>query len=462
MKAAGRPSAGPAIGGTIHGSAATMTAPRFIKEAVAVAVVFAACLAIFLTAPVKQAGADSRYSMLLSENLLRHRQFALERYGLPISDYRLINVDGHRYYAFPPGTSVLSLPYVGLMHLRGRSVVHADGTYDLDLEAAREMHLSALLMAAFAVVVFATSRLLLPTGWSLAVAFTTAFGTQVLSTMSRAMWSDTWGVLLVGLAAFLLLRSAVRGRDVNVLLLATIESWAYVVRPTNFLLMLGSAAYLLLTRPRALWRFALVIAAWLAPFLALSWHQYGQLLPPYFRGGRLLFDNVPAALLGNLVSPSRGLLTCVPLTLAVALMLLRYRRTIRFRLVAGLGAFIIAGHMVVVAGFPHWWGGHCFGARLTASLVPWIAVLAILAIDAFRGERAQGRPEAGRALVMTTAGVLTALSVAINVAGAYSHAPAAWNVTPVNIDQAPQRLWSVRDAQALAPFTRRVAHAPNP
>jgi len=170
----------------------TAPRPRFIKDAVAIAVVFAACLAIFLTAPVKQAGADSRYSMLLSENLLRHRQFALERYGLPISDYRLINVDGHRYYAFPPGTSVLSLPYVSLMHLRGRSVVHADGTYDPNWEAAREMHLSALLMAAFAVVVFATSRLLLPTGWSLAVAFTTAFGTQFLSTMSRAMWSDTW------------------------------------------------------------------------------------------------------------------------------------------------------------------------------------------------------------------------------------------------------------------------------
>jgi hypothetical protein len=57
---------------------------------------------------------------------------------------------------------------------------------------------------------------------------------------------------------------------------------------------------------------------------------------------------------------------------------------------------------------------------------------------------------------------LTALSVAINAAGACSPAPAARNVTPVNIDQAPQRLWSVRDAQALAQFTWRMALAPSP
>ena len=45
-------------------------------------------------------------------------------------DYRLEDVGGHRYYGFPVGTSILSVPYAAVMRLRGVSAVHADGSYD--------------------------------------------------------------------------------------------------------------------------------------------------------------------------------------------------------------------------------------------------------------------------------------------------------------------------------------------
>src|ERR1700690_3715444 len=88
------------------------------------------CFAVFRVAPIRQV-LDSQYSMLLSENLLRHGDFALDRYHLPESDYRLRTVGGHQYYSFPPGTSVLSVPFVAIMHLFGVSAVGPDGTYDV-------------------------------------------------------------------------------------------------------------------------------------------------------------------------------------------------------------------------------------------------------------------------------------------------------------------------------------------
>src|SRR5882672_1160934 len=155
------------------------------------ALIFLVSFWVFRHAPIQQAG-DSRYWMLLSENLLHYGDFALDRYDLPESDYQLQRIGEHRYYSFPPGTSVLSVPFVALMHLRGVSAVRPDGAYNLGGELKLDARLAAALMAGFVGLVYFTARLLLPVSWSLAVALVSAFGTQVFSTTSRSMWSDTW------------------------------------------------------------------------------------------------------------------------------------------------------------------------------------------------------------------------------------------------------------------------------
>ena len=56
---------------------------------------------------------------------------------------------------------------------------------------------------------------------------------------------------------------------------------------------------------------------------------------------------------------------------------------------------------------------------------------------------------------MAVAGVLSVLSIAINSVGAFSQEASSWNVNP-NIDATPERLWSWRRAQFLAPFVERA------
>jgi hypothetical protein len=428
-----------------------MRLPSRYRDAVLGSLVFAMVLGVFRIAPVQQSW-DSRYTMLLADNLLRHHDFALERYKLPESDYRLRTIRGHQYYYFPPASSLLSVPFVALMRLRGVSAVRLDGTYSANVELELDARLAAILMAAFAVLVYFTARQLLPVGWSVGVAFVSAFGTQVLSTASRSMWSDTWGIAFVGGAVFLLLQSAAGARRLNVPLLATLEAIAYVVRPTNSLVLAGTGLYFLVTNRVALWPFAATAAAWLGGFFLYSWIHFHSLLPEYFVADRLEFFAPGVAVLGNLISPGRGLLVYVPAVVAVALLLGRYRSTVRWRALATLAVFVIVSHFVVLSGFAHWWGGHSYGARLTTSLVPWFVLLAILAVDASRRAREVRPFGAADLAVWEVAGILCVASIAINAVGAFSWETHKWNVLPEDIDHDPERLWSWRSPQFLAPF----------
>src|SRR5258708_4460169 len=177
-------------------------------------VIFILTCSIFILSHNRQI-ADSKYSMLVSESLLHHGTFALDRYafedlgkqnaGGAGGIYQLELANGHVYYFLPPGSSILSVPWVAAMNALGVSASQADGAYNPRGERIIQAGLAAILMAAFACVFFFTSRLLLPLGWSVLIAFSVALGTQVLSTASRGLWSDTWGILLVSFVIYILL-----------------------------------------------------------------------------------------------------------------------------------------------------------------------------------------------------------------------------------------------------------------
>jgi hypothetical protein len=430
------------------------------KRAAAVTLGIAALFAVlsfsvFRSAQNRQVG-DSRYVILLAQNLIDHGDFELDRYhltGPEIADYRLVKAHGHVYYWFPPGSSILSVPFVAVMNLVGRSPIGPDGNYDRAREEDLNVTLARTLMALFAGLVFLTARLRLPVGWSLVVAAVATFGTQVYSTTSRGLWSDTWGIVLVGAGVFLVLRAEASGRNVRGSLLGLFAAMAYVCRPTNALPLLGFAIYLLCYRRKALWPF-LVTSGSVAAALALySWRHFGTLAPEYFTASRIGFRSGLHPLAANLVSPGRGLLVYVPAVLALTLLLARHWRRCRPRGLATGGVLLVIVYIIAISGFEST-GGHSFGPRLLAGLVPWLALLAIIAVDAARGEASQG-PGPGRlARVGTTAlcAVLCAASVAINAVGATSRATARWNVIPLNVDRHPERIWDWRQPQFLAPF----------
>jgi len=415
--------------------------------------IFVVTLSIFLLSRVRQV-TDSAYSMMLTQSLLDHRSFALDHYTLP-KVYQLEVVDGHTYYSMPHGTSVLSAPAVWILNRFGFSAVNPDGTYNPRGEWKIQAGLAALLMSMLAVIFFLTARLLLTPGWSIVVAVGGALGTQVYSTASRGLWSETWGILLLGVVIFLLLANELRQLRLHPILFATLLSWMYFVRPTFAVPIVAITVYIFRFHRTLFVRYLITGLIWLAGFVLYSWIHYKHALPTYYRTGRMLFNVFWTALAGNLVSPSRGLLVFVPVVLFVGYLLVRYRERLEFMRLVWLALSVVVVHLIIISGFPHWWGGHSFGPRFTTGLVPWLVLLAILGVRAML----RWRDESGRTasalswrIQLSCGALLLLVSVIINTMGATSQAAWLWNTRPRGIDEHPERLWDWRQPQFLASY----------
>jgi hypothetical protein len=428
--------------------------------------IFATTFAVFLSSPVQQIR-DSTFALLLSESLLTRGSFALDGYTIDdvsLSDsgqmkahrlHQLETVSGHVYYYFPPGGSLLSIPFVALMRPLGLAVANRDGEYDRTNEVLLQMMLAALLMAGLATILYLTARMLLPAGWSALVALGAAGGTQIWSTASRALWSDSWGIALLGVVLWMLLADATGRRSLRPVLLATLLSWMYFVRPTNSIPVVAISIYLLIYHRDQFARYAVTGMCWLIMFLAYAWHYFGRALPTYFRAELMAFDHLGEALAANLISPARGLFIYVPVTAFVIYLLIRYRTQLVHRRLVLLSVAVIVVHLFVISGFAHWHGGHSYGPRLLTGIIPWLALLAMLGLQAMLRWRDENRTVMNGSLwkVQNTVGVvLVLLSVLMNGIGASSRVTSAWNSEPIDIDQQPGRVWDWRHPQFLAPW----------
>jgi hypothetical protein len=432
--------------------------------------VFGLSLAAFGLSPNRQL-TDAHYSMLLSEEIYRHRDLYLDAYFQPPLDpatypgiapgdvypYMIERDQGHLYYFYPPGSSILSVPFVAVMNHFGLSPVGADQRYDQNGELAIQGRLAAVLMAAFTVCVFLTALWLTGSiGWSYVVAFGTALGTQIWSTASRVVWSHTWGVLLLGLAILYLVGGEQRRWRVNPVILATLMVWTFFVRPTNAIAYIVVSAYVLMRLRSILVGYLVTSLIWFGGFVAYSEYSFGRLVPSQYQqvGG---FELNPAgwlqALVGLLVSPSRGILVFCPVLLVVGVWLVRHRRLLPLPWLVGAALAACALQLALVASWKVWWGGFAYGPRLLTDLVPWLALLAMAAVVAWTragASRGAGRARFVRGGELAVAGALLGLSVWINWRGANSIATAWWNVLPAGIDVAPGRVWDWSQPQFLA------------
>src|SRR2546426_3585725 len=204
-----------------------------IKDRVIAVLLFAVTFLLFWFSPIHQV-TDSTYSMLLSQSLLKYHSFALDHYAISPAEVKehtqLERVNGHIYYYPPAGGPVLSIPFVAVMNAFHLSAANPDGTFKLRGEVEMQALLAALLMAGLTSIFFFTARLALPRVWSVLIALGAALGTQVWSTASRALWSHTWEIALLGLAIWILLAAETGKHKLRPMALATLLAWTYIAR----------------------------------------------------------------------------------------------------------------------------------------------------------------------------------------------------------------------------------------
>ncbi len=426
---------------------------RRLLEAALFVLVFAA----FYWSPVQQI-LDSKYTMLLSETILRRHSFDL-KYALPDvhsndgagAPYQTTSIHGKLLYDFPCGGSVLALPAVAILNAAGISTTDPGGRYNLKGEARIQRILAPLLMATTVWLIFRTALLAgLPVSWALVIALGTAFGTQVWSTTSRALWSLTWLMTLLTVVIWMLMRCEVGKGRFRPILTATLLSWMYFVRPTASTAIMAISVYVLVTYPRALPAYVITGAAWLAAFVAYSWSLFGTALPSSYR--MTWWFSVSQArhrMLGLLLSPSRGLLIYVPVVMFVLYLVVRYWKELKHKRLAIVALAVIGANLTLVSMLLLWWGGWSYGPRELSDTIPFYALLAMLGCRAFLDDSSIGLR---RAAATIAAGLLLlALSVVMNAPGALSGTANAWNAW-AHLEEHPDRLWDWSHAQFLAPL----------
>ncbi len=412
---------------------------------------------------------DGKYSMLVSDNLLRNRRFQFDGRSMPRLQsfarpgyrangypYQIEESHGTLLYAYPVGSSVLSIPFVALMNIAGLSALTPDGEYNEADEQVIQGILAGLLMAILTVVFFRTALLLLPLSWSIVLALGGAFGTQIWSTASRVLWSHTWQILLLGLAIYMLLSQEERQARGRPIALATLLSWAYFVRPTSSIPIIAISAYTLIFRPSEFRALAITGAAWMAVFVVYSWRLSGQPLPSYYLF-QLSSGHLWEALAGDLISPSRGLFVYVPGSAFVLFLVCYYWRVLSHRPLAVLSLSVIAVHAFVVSADPNWWGGHCYGARMTTDVIPWFFLLAILSSQCLMLER----PSRLKHFAVVLGLLSLVMGAVMNGRGALSESANQWGNGPEDVDQKPQRVWDWSNPQFLSEVQFTERHRPS-
>ncbi len=279
---------------------------------------FVACA--FYKSPVHYLS-DGYFSLLMDEAILRYGTPNMIRYQVPrghgipfINHGYLWTIDivkGRLLYVVPWGGALLSLPAVAVFNAAGFRVA-PHRIYSASNELEMQAILATLLCALAVLVFYETASLLLPLGWSVAIALSAAFGTQIWSDASRTLWPQTWYLLLIALAILILMSG--RGRPV---LLGTILAWACSARPGAAVIVGVITGYVLIEYGSAYFlRYAAAGAAWSILLVGMMMYFEGAPFGVIYPLSHLDFPHEFLTRLGGvLLSPSRGLFVSVPIVL---------------------------------------------------------------------------------------------------------------------------------------------------
>lgn len=377
----------------------------------------------------KEVGSDPKLTLLVSQSILENGTIRLDNYQddqlleFPFEDYvqrlgLVVERGGHYYAYFPAGPSFLSLPFVWLSTLLGG-----------DMRTADNFQLQILLAASSVVAVFfllyRTGVYLVGRQASLIISLFAVLGSSLSSTLGTALWTLNFSTLFIALVLLLIVRDTA-GRAFNPYLLGLLLFLCYFVRASTAVFIAPVLGYLFWQRRRLFWPTAVTAFILLLLFLLWSRYEYGQWLPDYYSLARLQQERMPAwlGILGNLVSPSRGIFIFSPLFLLLFPGLLLTWRALFRQPLFWLCVVWLALQFLLLARAVVWWGGVSYGPRLLADALPGFVLLLFLIWQEASQRTTIAQQRAAIALFL----LLGAVSTAIHITGLYRPATIRWNL----------------------------------
>jgi hypothetical protein len=409
------------------------------SEAISLLLLTLFIFTLALISPVTYASADSHFSLIVSQSILEHGTIRLDAYYevapalFDAFDYQVDMQNGHWFYNYPTGSSLFSLPFVGIALLAGSDMLVVSDNH------MWQNILSALIVAAVFLAIYRIARSYLTLGPSLAITVVTMLGSTLISTLSTALWNLGFAVLFVSLALGLVARyDSGRSRTVHPYYLGLFLFAAYLTRPSTVFFILIVLIYLAVKDSRSLLRAGAVSLILLILYLVFSRVTYGSWLSSYYSAGSWLnLSGYLPALYGVLLSPSRGILIYSPFLLLVVGGILLYARRGQQRLLFWLCALWVGLQILSVSATRMWWGGYSYGPRLLTDAIPGLVLMSAVLWQALAPRLSKGQ----RRLLFVVYFFLGLIALLINsYVGLFNVKTPLWNAYP-SIDQYTEYLY---------------------
>ena len=387
------------------------------------------------------AAGDSLPASLIPFSILLDGSITLDRFGPYLTEHVwygpevLHKVGGHWYSWYPVAGPVLATPLYLPIALVPQLAKQPPATL-IAIARIGEKFTSVTLAAAAAVaLLFLLSRLTSRrAAWILTLVF--ALGTGNWSTASQALWQPTFGDL--ALIGFLYSMERLDGGTLSPRWYWAAGSFAGIalaIRPTCGILVPVLAVVLWFRSARVSEYLAalvpcLVIASATA---AYNLTVFGRLAGGYSAKVERHFVD---GLLGILISPGRGLLIYTPVAifaLAAFAPAARQSRGQHRSVVAAATAFSVL-HLGLIAVWPEWWGGYCWGPRLLTETLAPILVLIAIGLPVIRSRGWQ-----------SAFACLAIYGCLVQALGVYCYPKGRWDALPESVDAAPARVWDWAD-----------------
>jgi len=449
------------------------------------ALVFCLCSVVYVVSP-NVTSFDSRWTVHTALSLLHHGDVNLDEYLPLLERDRFYGIEcvtatkartcpltsasqcpaGHYYNSYPVAVPMLAAPAVFALE-RGLPaaqplirplIPHLPEKLRRDMPRrflegdmvggapVAEVVIASWITALSVALMYLVAREFLGAGLSLAIAGLCAFATPAWSTASRGLWQHGPSMLLLALVLWLAVRAH---RDPRWIRFAGPPlALAFYVRPTNAVWVAAITLFVFVRHRRHFWACLVGMLPVVALFSAMNLSIYGHLLAPYFSVQRVAEPGLSLlrllkALAGNLISPARGLFVFVPLfLLSVYGACLKPEWPAARSLRPYLAGALVA-HYLLLSFYRGWAAGDCYGPRYFTDVVPLLVFFLIPVLPRMAGRTGRAR------LLCGLFCALSAASLFIHFEGATNWECMRWNTAPIQLRDAPWRVWDWHDLQFL-------------
>ncbi len=354
--------------------------------------------------------------------------------------YYLKKINNHYYSNYPVIIPLMAVPVYYLPLKLGMPV------NDLTIDILSK--LTASLFAVISVIMlFLTLRMITGEKTAFLVSLSYAFATSVWSISSQGLWKHGPAGMFLTIALYCLIRSS---KDVKFIIYSALPLGLAVWCRQGSAIIAGVMSFWVLLRHRKQfpWYIA-VLSLFCLMLVAYNLSLYGHitggnyflnnehLLQYYGLGVKDIWSSsIFGGVCGLLFSPSRGILIYSPILVFAFAGMYRAWRNKPYPVFRYICISIII-YILFLSRFYAWWGGHCFGPRFFAEVLPLICVFMV-----FTTEDVFKRKSLKAAFV-----VLLVLSVFVQILGVFYY-PTGHNHYLEGRDGInKKRLWSWKNSQ---------------